>query len=490
MCNKEGYRDSTAEIAISRVYKEEMNKKKGGEKMGTRDSPTLKRVRRLDSIRLDRKDSTYFTEEGYLVDHPILTSCGIFEYANPDGSIRRELRLPKYVFDEDSLKTYKGKPIIITHDAGVVDKSNVDKEQVGTILTEGYQDGNDVRAEIIIHDTDAMKDSGLKELSLGYNLDLIEEPGVYDGEHYDAIQTNIVINHLAIVASARAGEQARLNIDEKDIQELKGGKLMRKDNGTISNESLSPEELQKAILAYKASKKAEVNTEDENDVEANEKSDEDETVKSDEDDTEGTTPEAIVEMVKEHKSEREDEDEPTDLGVAKDVITQQDSDIDMLLAAIEKLLAEKQNNSDSDAEEENMDEEDDGEGDSNSESESKAANTKTTNADSADKIIRQRLNICRVGDKLNLDGLENMSIKQAKKTIIAKVLPTMRVDGKSDAYIDAMYDLAVGEVKKSKSVAYQKQQMIAQAKRKRSDSNESMALSARNRMIQRTGGNE
>lgn len=450
--------------------------------MGTRDSPTLKRVRRLDSIRLDRKDSTYFTEEGYLVDHPILTSCGIFEYVNPDGSIRRELRLPKYVFDEDSLKTYKGKPIIITHDAGVVDKSNVDKEQVGTILTEGYQDGNDVRAEIIIHDTDAMKDSGLKELSLGYNLDLIEEPGVYDGEHYDAIQTNIVINHLAIVASARAGEQARLNIDEKDIQELKGGKLMRKDNGTISNESLSPEELQQAILAYKASKKAEVNTEDENDVEANEK--------SDEDDTEGTTPEAIVEMVKEHKSEREDEDEPTDLGVAKDVITQQDSDIDMLLAAIEKLLAEKQNNSDSDAEEENMDEEDDGEGDSNSESESKTTNTKNTNADSADKIIRQRLNICRVGDKLNLDGLENMSIKQAKKTIIAKVLPTMRVDGKSDAYIDAMYDLAVGEVKKSKNVAYQKQQMIAQAKRKRADSNESMALSARNRMIQRTGGNE
>lgn len=34
MCNKEGYRDSTAEIAISRVYKEEMTKKKGGEKNG------------------------------------------------------------------------------------------------------------------------------------------------------------------------------------------------------------------------------------------------------------------------------------------------------------------------------------------------------------------------------------------------------------------------------------------------------------------------
>ena len=77
--------------------------------METRDAPKLKRVKRLDSIRLDKNDSTYFTDEGYLVDHPILTSCGIFEYTNPDGSIRRELRLPKYVFDEKSLKTYRGK---------------------------------------------------------------------------------------------------------------------------------------------------------------------------------------------------------------------------------------------------------------------------------------------------------------------------------------------------------------------------------------------
>lgn len=32
MCNKEGYSDKTAEMAISRVYKEEMVKKKGGVK--------------------------------------------------------------------------------------------------------------------------------------------------------------------------------------------------------------------------------------------------------------------------------------------------------------------------------------------------------------------------------------------------------------------------------------------------------------------------
>ena len=49
------------------------------------------KYQRLDSISLDQ---TYYTEEGYLVDHPIVTTCGIFEYNNVDGSMRRELRLP------------------------------------------------------------------------------------------------------------------------------------------------------------------------------------------------------------------------------------------------------------------------------------------------------------------------------------------------------------------------------------------------------------
>ena len=46
---------------------------------------------RFDSIPLS---DTYFTPEGYLIDNPILTRVGIFEYHNPDGTIRRELRLP------------------------------------------------------------------------------------------------------------------------------------------------------------------------------------------------------------------------------------------------------------------------------------------------------------------------------------------------------------------------------------------------------------
>lgn len=42
------------------------------------------------------------------------------------------------------------------------------------------------------------------------------EPGEWNGEPYDAIQTNIRVNHLALVAVARAGDDARLNMDSQD----------------------------------------------------------------------------------------------------------------------------------------------------------------------------------------------------------------------------------------------------------------------------------
>ena len=453
------------------------------------DEPKLKRVRRLDSIKLDRNDKTYFTNEGYLIDHPILTSCGIFEYTNPDGSIRRELRLPEHVFAEESLKTYKGKPIIITHEAGVVNKGNVDREQIGTILTDGYQDGDDVRAEIIIHDTDAMKECGLKELSLGYNLDLVEEPGTWNGEPYDAIQTNIAINHLALVASARAGEQARLNIDGSEEPELKGGKVMKQTPNTSradGGEALSPEEMEQAIAEYKARKAKEAGAGDPPASDGEGATEEKPAAEEAEPAAEesGKSPEEIAKMVKDRRDRRDNN--PEDVEGCKGVMAQQDEDIDMLLACLEKMLAEEK--TDGSGEEPPAAKEEppaaaadnsDGSGDKSG----------SLNADSADEIFRQRLSICRVGDKLRMDGLENKSIMDGKKAIIKKVLPDMRLDGKSTAYIDAMYDLAVNEVNKRKGTDYQRQQM-AQNPAKHADSSEnvSMARAARERMIK--GGNE
>lgn len=443
------------------------------------------KLKRIDSISMDR---TYYTDEGYLVDHPIVTTCGIFEYKNDDGSTRRELRLPEYVFDEKSLESYKGKPIIITHDAGEVDKENVRREQIGTIMSKGYRDGENVRCEIIIHDTNALKSCGLKELSLGYSLDTDDTPGTYRGEKYDCIQKNIEINHLALVGEARAGETARLNIDSKDndTQTLKGGKAdmynanskgRRADDGA----ELTPEEMEAAVALFKAQKAASQAAGEGADGEEPE-----ETSVSESEEKEKTP----VEQVRENIDRRDADGE----GMSpEDIIAEQKADLDTLLSEIDKLQATNDMNGDEDeetengagtapSEDENTDSDDTGE-DNESDPEKKGVNM-----DSVEKIIAARLDVCRMADKLNLDGVEGLSVKEGRKRIIKAVNPKINLDGKSDSYINAAYDIAKQSYCERKSTNEQRQQMVTD-KARRDAKEESNSNSARKNMISRmTGG--
>lgn len=503
-------------------------------------SPHLLNVIRLDSLPLNQ---TYFTPEGYLRDRPILTSTGIFEYRNPDGSVRRELRLPDEVFDAESLRSYQGKPIIITHDAGLVDKDNVSSEQIGTILSEGYRSGNDVRADIVIHDTDEMKDCGLKELSLGYNLDLDETPGIWNDMPYDAIQRNIRINHLALVREARAGEQARLNIDGRDYTTfLKGGKkamsVTKKKTAKKTRRAdgvLTPEQLSSAIEAYKAKRAARLAAKaDEDAPAAEEVAKAEETAVDNDTVAENATVEEKVEMVKDRRDRRDEEGDPATVEEAQGVIANQDEDIDVLFDIIDTLLAEKAfdggGKSKCDEDDDLLEEEtatdegeveeeevaadegedvvegeetatDEGEAeeevaadegeeeiveDEDEEETAEPATSGTVNADSVDKIVRQRIKLGMIGRTLNLDGLEDMSPSKAKKAVIKAVRPGIRLDGKSPAYIQAMFDLACEEVKANskKGTSYQKKQMFNSDGRSAAKK-VSGASAARQRMIDR-----
>ena len=509
-------------------------------------TPKLVNVIRLDSMPLPK---AIFTPEGYLKDRPVLTSVGIFEYGNPDGSIRRELRLPEDVFDSESLKSYRGKPIILTHDAGLVTKNNVAENQIGTILSDGMKDGDDVKADIIIHDTDAMKDSGLKELSLGYNLDLDETPGVWNGQHYDAIQRNIRINHLALVREARAGEQARLNIDSRGSETLVGGKAMKKTTPVKTRRYdgiLSPDELAKAIEEYKARRKMAEKTDAEEDVMVEEK----EVPVAEE------MPEDIEEkaaFMKEKKDHRDEEPEPETDEELKEMLARQDEDMDILFDIIDTLLAEKAfdeaEENEAEKEEQNPDdivkdadeddswmeeeeevveeepekEDSDEEGDydeilktnkdakkhcddddeeipemteeelpeeENEDEDDDVIPSKDKeeiNMDSIDRIVRQRIKLGMIGRKLNLDGLENLSIKKAKKRIIKAVRPKVRLDGKSDAYVNAMFELAVQDVneKSKKDTKYQKRQMFNKDSAREDSRDKDSAVAKREQMIQR-----
>ncbi len=169
------------------------------------------------------------TDEGFILDTPAITRCGVFPYRNADGTMRYELRHPDDVFKQDSLDSIKGKPVTALHN-GLIDNTNSTGVTVGAVMSAGRQDGDNVTAEIVIHDT-SMVDGGNKDLSCGYTLNLDEESGVYNGQTYTHRQRDIKYNHLAIVKAGRAGN-ARLNLDSMDFQEDKETMVKyRLDNG-------------------------------------------------------------------------------------------------------------------------------------------------------------------------------------------------------------------------------------------------------------------
>lgn len=173
-------------------------------------------VKRFDLRQLGKAVKT---DAGFLKCPVSATRVGVFKYYKPDGTVFKELRLPEEVFSEDSMSTLAGVPVTNRHPSKLVDKENARKFMVGfTSDIVSKRDEKYLDTHVTI--TDAMliqeiEKSGLREVSCGYTCELEMNPGVYDGENYDAIQRNIKYNHLAVVDKGRAGPQVRLHLDSE-----------------------------------------------------------------------------------------------------------------------------------------------------------------------------------------------------------------------------------------------------------------------------------
>jgi hypothetical protein len=94
-------------------------------------------------------------------------------------------------------------------------------------LTESIvRDGNYLKGSLIIFHEDTIKaiERGeRKEISLGYKCQLDPTPGVYNGESYDAVQTNIIINHVALGPKGwgRPGPDCAIHTDSKNLLSAK-----------------------------------------------------------------------------------------------------------------------------------------------------------------------------------------------------------------------------------------------------------------------------
>lgn len=171
---------------------------------------------RFDLSRLNKESVERLSTGGVRVPAR-LTRVGVFDYRQPDGSVRRELRPSNEVFDAASLASLEDAPVVEGHPA-MVDPANHKDLARGHVSGLPRQDGKLVAAKLAIQDgeTIAKVDRGdLTEISCGYTCDMDPTPGEFEGKKYDAIQRNIRYNHVGMGPRnwGRQGNEVALRLD-------------------------------------------------------------------------------------------------------------------------------------------------------------------------------------------------------------------------------------------------------------------------------------
>lgn len=187
-------------------------------------SDAVETVSRVDYMPYsdDGPDGEYMSEKmhkdenGFLRGRAVATNVGVFPYVMEDGSVMYELRPPEEVFHPDSVKSLEGIPITNDHPPELVTPDNANLYSKG-FTGDVRQDQYHLSPQIVITDAETQADAkgGKKALSCGYTADMIYKSGTWMGVHYDAVQTNIRYNHLAIVDRGRAGDAAIMRMDSK-----------------------------------------------------------------------------------------------------------------------------------------------------------------------------------------------------------------------------------------------------------------------------------
>lgn len=173
----------------------------------------MKRVKRHDAGRFDK---LIITDQGFLKADVYATRAGIFTYQFADGTKFKELRPIEEVFNKESMASLEEVCITDDHPQEPVTADNAVKYAKGwTGKGSKMVEENHLSIPSTIMDAETIRkiESGKQEVSCGYFCDLDFTPGEWNGEKYDAIQRNIIYNHLAIVNKGRAGPKARIKMD-------------------------------------------------------------------------------------------------------------------------------------------------------------------------------------------------------------------------------------------------------------------------------------
>ena len=168
------------------------------------------------------------TSEGFLRVDIVIASMGVLPYQEIDESgelyIKNEL-IDNSIYSKEFLDSCEGMPFVLEHpqDAEgnftVINSENYKDLIKGAVSSPRIDKAtNRVIGTLTIYDKEIIElvESGeLEEVSQGYKCTVIEKAGTHEGEKYDAIQKNMIMNHFALVPEGRAGKKVRILFNSK-----------------------------------------------------------------------------------------------------------------------------------------------------------------------------------------------------------------------------------------------------------------------------------
>lgn len=238
VCSKCGYTGEEAPCTSGGMYKSKDSMIDGATYHADYWGPLNEHVRRTKPM----KD----TPDGFLEGSAAVTCVGVFRYLMPGGKVENRFRPPEEVFAEESMDTLELATLTNGHPATGVSPENFQQVAVGSLGEEIENDAYCVYADITIKDAKAIADAkaGRTGLSCGYTAVLVTSgevsypvmgwqedpadgqykemeigrqvykvPGNWNGIPYDAIQTQIRYNHVALVDEPRGGDGLHLQFD-------------------------------------------------------------------------------------------------------------------------------------------------------------------------------------------------------------------------------------------------------------------------------------
>ena len=81
-----------------------------------------------------------------------LTRPGVFEYMNPDGTIRREYRPPEEVFSPEAMESFIQIPVTNGHPSTLLTSKTAREHAVGSVGENIRRDGDWLAAPFVVYD--------------------------------------------------------------------------------------------------------------------------------------------------------------------------------------------------------------------------------------------------------------------------------------------------------------------------------------------------